>query len=107
MYKIEKFLLDHKFKKKREWESGVIVYSDIEEEREYNTEVALYTRKDPKIWEITIFNPFAVCLGSYRTDYDKDNFIKTHKCLAEDQVDYAFDTKEWLDELENPWEENN
>lgn len=103
MYKIEKFLLDNKFKKVREYDSGVIVYSDIDEENEYVTSVALYTKRKPQIWEITIGNPFAVVLGSYRDNYDKEDMIKTHKCLTEGQVNFAFDVKEWLSEVENPW----
>ena len=37
MYKIEKFLLDHNFKKIKKYISGVIVYSDAEQEYEYET----------------------------------------------------------------------
>lgn len=102
MYSIEKFLLDNKFKKTREYDSGVIVYSNAEEELEYTTEVVIFTSR--KIWEIAIHNPYAMNLQGYK-DYDKENFIEIHKALAVDHVDYAFGFKKWLEEqVPDPWE---
>jgi len=102
MYKIEKFLIEHKFKKVREYDSGVIVYSDAEEELEYTTEVVIFTNK--KIWEIAIHNPYAMNLQGYK-DYEEDSFIEIHKALAVDHVDYAFGFKKWLEEqVKDPWE---
>ena len=105
MFKIEKHLLDNHFKKVREYESGVIVYSDAEWEDEYTTEVALFTKKDPLVWEMTIYNPFGITFGSYKKDYDEKNILETHRVLTEDFVRYSFYSKEWLERLENPWEE--
>ena len=48
MYKIEKFLLDHKFKLEKEWDSGVNVYTNIDIEPAYVVEVAIYTEKCKK-----------------------------------------------------------
>ena len=107
MYKIEKFLIDHKFKKVREYNSGVIVYDDRDQEREYNTEVAIFTKHDPLIYEIVIISPYSVNLQNnknYDEEYWKDQ-IETHKCLAEDHVDYAKGMHEWLkEEVQDPWE---
>ena len=110
MYKIEKFLLDHKFEKVREYSSGVIVYSDSEQEWEYTTEVAIFTKHNPLVYEVIIRNPYALTLSSNNT-YDKrfwkDN-TKVYKALAEDHVDYVRQTYEWLiNEVKDPWEEIN
>ena len=108
MYQIEKFLLDHNFKKVREYDSGVIVYGNAEEELEYNTEVAVFTKHHPLVYEIHIRNPYSVYLESNK-DYD-DKFweekLDTHKCLVEDQVEYAKTIYEWLkNKVKDPWKE--
>ena len=106
MYKIEKFLLDHKFKLEKEWDSGVNVYTNIDIEPAYVVEVAIYTEKCEKnkfLWEATIYNPYGITLGSYRT-VDKKACRKTHRLLSDDHVDYAFGFEEWLKEIDNPWE---
>lgn len=107
MYKIEKFLIEHKFKKVREYDSGVIVYSDAEQEYEYETDIAIFTKHDPLVFEIIIRNPYVLTLSSnntYGKKFWKDN-TKVYKVLAEDYVEYIRQTYEWLQEVENPWEE--
>ena len=107
MFKIEKFLLGHKFKKVREYESGVIVYSDIEEEYEYVTEASIYTKHEPPVYEIMIRNPFAMIVASNH-DYDKKFWkdqIKTHKFFAEECVKFTENIYNWLkEEVKDPWE---
>ena len=107
MYKIEKFLLDHNFKKIKKYISGVIIYSDAEQEYEYETEVAIFTKHDPLVFEVTIRSPYALTLSSnniYSKRFWKDN-TKVYKALAEDHVDYVRQTYEWLiNEVKNPWE---
>ena len=107
MYKIEKFLIEHKFKKVKEYDSGVIVYSDAEQECEYETEVAIFIKHNPLIFEVTIRSPYALTLSSNNT-YDKkfwkDN-TKVYKALAEDHVKYVRQMYEWLiNEVKEPWE---
>jgi len=110
MFKIEKFLLDHKFKKVKEYESGVIVYDDADEEYEYITEVAVFTTHEPLVYEVMTRNPYAVTLNS-RHNYSKKFWkeeVKTYQCLAKDHIEYAENTFNWLkNEVENPWEEVN
>ena len=107
MYKIEKFLIEHKFKKVREYDSGVIIYSDAEQEYEYEIDVAIFTKQDPLVFEVIIRNPYALTLSSNNT-YDKkfwkDN-TKVYKALTEDYVKYVKQAYEWLiSEVKNPWE---
>lgn len=105
MYKIEKQLLDNHFKKVREYDSGVVVYSNEEGEYEYTVEVALFTDKcsrHQRVWEITVFNPYGVTLGSYR-EFDKEAILDNHRVFSDDHVDYSFNFYNWLKEIEDPW----
>ena len=108
MYKIEKFLIDMKYKKVREYDSGVIVYSDADQEYEYVTEIVLFTKHDPIAYEITIRNPFAITVDSLHK-YSKKFWqtkTSTHRYIAKDYVSYAKDMLEWFKEqVPDPWEE--
>ena len=53
---------------------------------------------------MVVHNPYAMNLQGYK-DYDEENFIKMHKALAADHVEYAFGFKKWLEEqTPDPWE---
>ena len=105
MYKIEKFLLEHGFKKIKEYASDVRLYSDAEQEWEYEIEVAIFANR--KIWEISVHNPYAIILQGYK-DYKEDDYRETQKLLAEDITWYSFKFKKWLEEqVKDPWEDIN
>ena len=109
MYKIEKFLIEHKFKKSKEYDSGVVVYTNIDDEPPYVIDVAIWTdacKRHQRVWEATVYNPYGVTLSSY-TKYDKDDeeaCKDTNRALSDDHVECAFRFLEWLQEVENPWE---
>ena len=107
MYKIEKFLLDHGFKKKKLWDSGVVVYTNIDDEPPYVVDVAIWTdacKRHQRIWEAMVHNPYGITLSS-SNKYDEEAYKDTHRVLSDDHVEYAFSFQEWLLEIENPWEE--
>lgn len=104
MYKIERFLLDHKFKKKKEYDDGVTIYSDYRVGGEYITEVAVFAKR---AWELEVRSSQAVILrssGGIGSDRDKEAYAGRMRMLADCQVEYAFHLKQWLDAIENPWE---
>ena len=104
MYKIESILLSWGFKKIKEYDSGVIVYSDKEDGDLYSSEVALFTKRDPKTWEITIWNPYSVTL-SPTTLYDRKEFLKTQSALNQDYINATFNIYDNLKSIEDPWSE--
>lgn len=106
MYKIEKFLLEHGFKKKKLWDSGIVVYTNMDEEPSYVIDVAIWTdacKRHQRVWEATVYNPYGVTLSSYNK-YDEEDYKDTHRALSDDHVECAFRFQEWLQEVENPWE---
>ena len=104
MYKIESVLLSWGFKKIKEYESGVIVYSDKEQGDLYTSEVALFTHREEKVWEITIYDPYSMTLSSTK-DYDKKDKLKTQQVLQQDYVDCSFNIYDNLKSIEDPWSE--
>ena len=107
MYKIEQFLLEHGFKKKKQWDSGIVVYTNVDEEPPYVIDVAIWTdacKRHQRIWEATVYNPYGITLSSCNK-YDEEAYKDTHRVLSDDHVEYAFGFQEWLLEIENPWEE--
>ena len=102
MYNIEGVLLRWGFKKIKEYDSGVIVYSDRHQEDLYSSEVALFTCKDPKVWEITIHNPYSLTLLSYR-EQDRKEMLDSQLALIQDYVDCSFNIYDNLKTIEDPW----
>ena len=105
MYNIERMLQEMGFILDREYSSGVRVYSDVRKGREFTSEVALFTKKEPKVFEVSVINPYNVTLMGHR-EYDYLRLIDTHKILAERAVEYAAALRDNLNILE-PFEEWN
>ena len=105
MYTVERVLQELKFKKTAEYDSGVIVYSDEEAERGYTTEVALFTKHTPQIFEITMRSPYGVTLASNR-EPEYERLVEMQKSLVEEFVARACGLREELMLLE-PFEEWN
>ena len=105
MYRIEKSLLSWGFSLKKTYKrSGVLVYTNKNYEPLYEVEVALYTQHVPKVWELTIYNPYSITLSSYRNEDEKD-VTECQKSLIDDYVESAFEYKKLLKEIVDPFEE--
>lgn len=104
MFKIEKYLLDHEFKKEKEYASGVVVYTNKDVDPEYEVTVSLFTKHNPICWEVYFNNPYGVHLMSYK-DSDASQKAENIRAFTEDLIRSAFYFEKRLKGIENPWEE--
>ena len=104
MFKIEKYLLTHKFKKEKEYGSGAIVYTNKDIDPEYEITVTLFTKHDPICWEVYFDNPYGILLTSYK-DSDPKQKAENIRVFTEDLIRSAYYFEKRLKGIGNPWEE--